>query len=280
MMMITSKKKSFWAAKLLLVVWAIAGNSNPSFNWQPQWSWWGELHNAEKNDEDLYIDDDDDPPNKGTLTVQFQFLIFLFIGNSTTLHCTAGSAQSSTTREKVNCIKLHSIALPGTCFKIALQETCFKSKTSLKRVSSNILLSSTWTIAKLLFYKNTWLFDCTLSFFLRKPTVYLPLWLWLYRFHFWSSFLCLHLFFLFVLCLCLCLFLCLLNWAAAAYPSLKFPSHYRLLSLYCILSLCFSIFLCLCLRRLAAYPSIELPSHYGLLRVFAATPLIPSTDNN
>ena len=80
--------------------------------------------------------------------------------------------------------------------------------------------------------------------------------------------------------LCLCLFLCLLNWAAAAYPSLKFPSHYRLLSLYCILSLCFSIFLCLCLRRLAAYPSIELPSHYGLLRVFAATPLIPSTDNN
>ena len=176
MMMITLKKKSFWAAKLLLVVWAIAGNSNPSFNWQPQWSWWGELHNAEKNDEDLKIDDDDDPPNKGTLTVQFQFLIFLFIGNSTTLHCTAGSAQSSTTREKVNCIKLHSIALPGTCFKIALQETCFKSKTSLKRVSSNILLSSTWTIAKLLFYKNTWLFDCTLSFFLRKPTVYLPLW--------------------------------------------------------------------------------------------------------
>ena len=131
-MTITSKKKSFWAAKLLLVVWAIAGNSNPSFNWQPQWSWWGEPHNAEKNDEDLKIDDDDDPPNKGTLTVQFQFLIFLFIGNSTTLHCTAGSAQSSTTREKVNCIKLHSIALPGTCFKIALQETCFKSKTSSK----------------------------------------------------------------------------------------------------------------------------------------------------
>ena len=154
MMMITSKKKSFWAAKLLLVVWAIAGNSNPSFNWQPRWSWWGEPHIVKKNDKDLNIDDDDDPPNKGTLTVQFQFLIFLFIGNSTTLHCTAGSAQSSTTREKVNCIKLHSIALPGTCFKIALQETCFKSKTSLKRVSSNILLSSTWTIAKLLFYKN------------------------------------------------------------------------------------------------------------------------------
>ena len=92
-------------------------------------------------------------------------------------------------------------------------------------------------------------------------------------------FVCIY-FFLFVVCLCLCLFLCLLNWAAAAYPSLKFPSHYRLLSLYCILSFCFSIFLCLCLRRLAAYPSIELPSHYGLLRVFAATPLIPSTDNN
>ena len=92
-------------------------------------------------------------------------------------------------------------------------------------------------------------------------------------------FVCIY-FFLFVLCLCLCLFLCLLNWRTTAYPSLKFPSHYRRLSLYCILSLCFSLFRCLCLRRLAAYPSIELPSHYGLLRVFAATPLIPSTDNN
>ena len=128
-------------------------------------------------------------PIKGLWLFNSNFLSSCLLGIP--LHYTA---QSSTTREKVNCIKLHSIALPGTCFKIALQETCFKSKTSLKRVSSNILLSSTWTIAKLLFYKNTWLFDCTLSFFLRKPTFYLPLWLWLYRFHFWSSFLCLHLF--------------------------------------------------------------------------------------
>ena len=270
MMMIMGKKKSFWAAKLLLVVWAIVGNSNPSFNWQLSWSWWGELHNAEKNDEGFEIGDDDDPPNKGTLTVQFQFLIFLFIGNSTTLHCTAGSAQSRTTREKVNCIKLRSIALPGTCFKIALQETCFKSKTSLKRVSSNILLSS--TVAKLLFHKNTWRKKCwLLKSHSVPPVVEFSFPIFIYLFGSIS---------LFVLCLWFVFIPLFVLWKSHDLPFLKFPSHYRLLSLYCILSFCFSLFLCLCLRRLAAYPSIELPSHYGLLRVFAATPLIPSTDNN